>query len=84
MLPFLDLMVIVEVNGKQIHEILEACIADYPQLSGFFPCVSGIAFKFNPNKEKLSRIDKAKLFVNEKPVDYEKKYSLATNYFFTK
>ena len=43
--------------------------------------ISGIKFVFDSEKEPFHRILKEDIIVNKDPLDYEKKYRMATKYY---
>lgn len=55
-LPFNDRIVLALYTGKELLELLECSVAQYPQLAGSFCQVSGISFSFDPRREKGNRI----------------------------
>lgn len=58
MLPMRDIILVVELNGKQIHEALESGVSKYPSFEGRFPMVSNIKFTFDAAKPPMQRIKK--------------------------
>jgi len=77
-LPMVDQTMVIEVNGKQIHDALENGVSMYPKLEGRFPQVSGITFKFDPSKPAGARIVPGSVTVKGAPLDNGKQYTLAT------
>lgn len=78
-LPFGNYVVMKEVKGEDIFKAIEHGISSYPELSGSFPHVAGITFKFDPNKEAGNRLIEVKVKGN--PIVLDKAYKLATNDF---
>ena len=48
LLPFLNVLVMLEVPGKVLRDVLERSVAVYPQEFGGFLQVSGLTFVFDP------------------------------------
>ena len=82
-LPFNNPIVKVEVTGKTLKEILEHGVArsgtGEDGEPGRFPQVSGLSFKFDTTKPAGSRTSEIK--IGGKPLDENKKYTLATSDF---
>ncbi|CEM27002.1 unnamed protein product [Vitrella brassicaformis CCMP3155] len=57
MLPMMDEMCVLEVNGRQLHAALENGVSLVPRFEGRFPQVSGIRFGFDPSKPAGSRVE---------------------------
>lgn len=77
--PFGNTVEVREMTGKALLEALELSVSAYPEASGGFLQVSGITFKFNPEKEAGSRVLSVK--VNGKDLSLTKKYTVAMNNF---
>ena len=45
----MDALVLIDVDGEQIHSALENGVSQWPKLEGRFPQVSGIKFAFDPS-----------------------------------
>lgn len=45
-LPFMESILVIEMNGEQVHRALENGVSQYPKLEGRFPQVSGLRFSF--------------------------------------
>ena len=43
----MDPLVLIDVDGQQIHSALENGVSQWPKLEGRFPQVSGITFAFD-------------------------------------
>jgi 2',3'-cyclic-nucleotide 2'-phosphodiesterase (5'-nucleotidase family) len=56
LLPFLNLLVMVEVPGKVLLEVLERSVSVYPRESGGFLQVSGLSFVFDPARPPGQRV----------------------------
>lgn len=74
--PFGNQLQVVEIPGKNIREMLEHGVFEYPDTFGGFLQVSGIRFEFFTNNPIGSRI--GEIFVNNVPLDENKIYTLAT------
>lgn len=77
--PFGNLVVMLEVTGQAIKDALEVGVSLYPETSGGFPQVGGMAYTFDPEKAPGERI--VELLIGGEPADMEKTYKLATNDF---
>nr|MBA2736924.1 5'-nucleotidase C-terminal domain-containing protein [Pyrinomonadaceae bacterium] len=71
----------VEITGKTLREVLEHGVARSAEASepGRFPQVSGLSFKFDASKPVGNRV--TEILVGGKPLDENKKYTLATSEF---
>ena len=80
-LPFKNKMVKVEVTGATLRAALEHGVSRSAEDSqpGGFPQVSGIQFSFDASRKPGSRLVDVK--VNGRPLDDNKKYTLATSSF---
>lgn len=56
MLPMLDPLVVVQVTGQQVLQVLENGVSMFPRLEGRFLQVSGIRLEFNPSEPPGKRI----------------------------
>ena len=74
--PFGNQLQVVEISGVKIREMLEHSVSGYPDTVGGFLQVSGLRFNFYTNNPVGSRI--SDIFVNNKPLDDDKIYTLAT------
>ncbi|CRG90934.1 Trifunctional nucleotide phosphoesterase protein YfkN [Talaromyces islandicus] len=74
--PFEDPVVVLRLSGKSLVDALENGVSQLPALEGRFPQVSNITFEFTASAPPGSRINWVK--VGGEPVDYERKYTLAT------
>lgn len=77
--PFGNKLVKLEIDGKNIRELLEHSVEFYPYPFGGFMNVSGMTFSFNPDKPKGQRV--SNILVNGEPLDEDKTYTLATTDF---
>lgn len=74
--PFEDPVVLLRIRGDALFEALENGVSQLPKLEGRFTQVSNISFGYMPSAPPGSRITWAK--VGGKPIDYDRKYVLAT------
>jgi len=77
--PFTNTIASIEITGQELMDALEHGVELYPEEAGWFPQISGMSMKFDPNKEKGSRV--LEVVVGGKPFDINGKYILATNDF---
>jgi len=77
--PFTNTLAVIEVTGEEIKAALEHGVDLYPEQAGHFPHVSGMTYKFDPNKPVGERI--VEVLVNGEPLVMDKKYTLVTNDF---
>ena len=78
-LPFGNFIVTKKLKGSEIKDVLEHGVKDAPEAAGQFTHVSGVTFKFDPEKEALKRVHSVK--VNGEKIDMDKEYLVATNDF---
>ncbi|MDR0987763.1 MAG: 5'-nucleotidase C-terminal domain-containing protein [Ruminococcus sp.] len=76
-LPFLNFILMAEVDGKTLRETLEHSVSSYPEETGGFLQVSGVSFSFNPDAEPGSRI--SEITIGDTPLDDGTVYKVATN-----
>ena len=74
--PFEDPVVLLRVRGDALFEALENGVSQLPKMEGRFTQVSNLSFGYLPSAPPGSRITWAK--VDGKPIDYNRKYTLAT------
>ena len=74
--PFEDPVVVLRVKGQAIWDALENGVSLYPALEGRFPQVSNLVFKFDPRKDKGSRVLSVDL--GGSPIQADKDYVIAT------
>jgi 2',3'-cyclic-nucleotide 2'-phosphodiesterase (5'-nucleotidase family) len=77
LLPFLNVLVMLEVPGKVLTDVLERSVAGYPREFGGFLQVSGLTFVFDPDRPAGQRV--VRILVGGQPLDPERRYTLATN-----
>lgn len=80
-LPFNNAVLKVELTGKTLREVIEHGVAQSAESSepGEFPQVSGMSYKFDAAKPSGNRV--TEILVGGKPLDDNKKYTLATSEF---
>lgn len=71
-LPFMDAVVVIEINGKDLLDALEHGVSSYPALDGRFPQVSGLRFAFDKTKPPKQRVDQRLVIVNDEFLDLNK------------
>ena len=77
-LPFSNYLITIETKGINIIEALERGLRAYPNgTNGAFLHVSGIQFVFNSSKPPGERV--VEVIYNEKPIDPDVTYILATS-----
>jgi 2',3'-cyclic-nucleotide 2'-phosphodiesterase (5'-nucleotidase family) len=77
LLPFLNVLVKLELPGKVLLEVLERSVGTYPREFGGFLQVSGLTMVFDPSRPPGQRV--VRVLVDGEPLDPERRYSLATN-----
>ena len=77
LLPFLNVLVMLEVPGKVLLDVLERSVAVFPREFGGFLQVSGLSFVFDPARPAGQRV--VRVLVGGQPLDPERRYTLATN-----
>jgi len=75
LLPFGNVVVVLEVTGRQLREALEHGLAQRDREGGGFLQIGGIALTFDPSRAAGSRIVTAK--VGDAPLDPERRYTAA-------
>ncbi|HOC53082.1 MAG TPA: 5'-nucleotidase C-terminal domain-containing protein [Caldisericia bacterium] len=78
-LPFDNLIVKIEVTGKDIVEAIENGVSQVETAQGRFPQISGLVVKVNKNKPPMSRV--VEVLFNGEPIELDKIYTVATNDF---
>lgn len=63
-LPYFDDIVIKEVSGQDILDVLEFGVSNLPKSSGRFPLVSGITYDVDTSFNSTALIDASGFFVN--------------------
>lgn len=76
-LPFGNTTVKLEVTGAQVKEALENGFSQFEAGAGRFPQISGMRIKYDTTKPAGSRV--TEILVDGKPIDPQRKYTLATN-----
>lgn len=76
-LPAQDEIIIKEIKGSKLVEVLEHSISKYPENASFFPQLSGIKIIFAEIEGAANKI--LKVLVNSKPLKENKYYLIATN-----
>lgn len=80
--PFEDVVMLLVLDGRGILQCLENGVSRAPAQDGRFAHVSGLTFKFDPSREKNSRVVECR--VGTDLLDPDKMYTLATNGFLSK
>jgi len=79
-LPFNDNSVVMkEVSGQVLKDILEHGVSQYPEQLAAFPQLSGVTLVFDPNQAAGNRV--IKVTVGSEPLQLDRKYLLATKDF---
>ena len=73
LLPFLNVLVMLEVPGKVLLDVLERSVAVYPREFGGFLQVSGLSFVFDPARPPGQRV--VRVLVGGQPLDPERRYT---------
>jgi len=71
-------MVTLQGTGAQLLKLLENGVSKVPGFEGWFPCVAGVRFKFNPHLPEHGWIDPNDVTVESIPLDLEKLYTITT------
>jgi 2',3'-cyclic-nucleotide 2'-phosphodiesterase (5'-nucleotidase family) len=79
LLPFLNVLVKLEVTGQVLLAVLERSVGLYPRENGGFLQVSGLTFSFDPSRPAGARV--VRVLVGGTPLDPARRYTLATNNF---
>ena len=80
--PIANTITRLKMNGKLIIDCLENGVSQYPKYEGRFPCVSGIKFKFDPERPSGERILMDSITdAAGNQFDLEKDYIVATKSF---
>ncbi|MBI3454724.1 MAG: 5'-nucleotidase C-terminal domain-containing protein [Candidatus Rokubacteria bacterium] len=77
LLPFLNVLVKLEVTGATLLAALERSVSAYPGETGGFLQVSGMTVAFDPARPASERV--VRLTVGGAPVDLGRHYTVATN-----
>ena len=83
LLPYDNYVMVVDITGQELVDLLAACTQFIPVENGDFPQVSGIKFTINSSEKDLSKRILDLTVLNKQtgdyePVDLQKTYSLAT------
>ncbi|MGB9844026.1 5'-nucleotidase C-terminal domain-containing protein [Thermodesulfovibrio yellowstonii] len=78
-LPFDNVIVKLELTGKDILDALENGFSQVEAGAGRFPQVSGLVVKVNKKNPPMKRV--VEVLINGKPLDLNKIYTVATNDF---
>jgi 2',3'-cyclic-nucleotide 2'-phosphodiesterase/3'-nucleotidase len=77
LLPFLNVLVMLEVPGKVLLDVLERSVGVFPREFGGFLQVSGLNLVFDPARPAGQRV--VRVLVGGQPLDPERRYTVATN-----
>ena len=77
LLPFLNVLVKLEVTGTTLLSALERSVHALPQESGGFLQVSGLTVTFDPRRAPGERV--VRVLVGGSPLDPQRRYTVATN-----
>ena len=77
LLPFLNVLVKLEVPGRVLRAVLEHSVAEHPREFGGFLQVSGLVLTFDPGRPPGQRV--VQVVVGGQPLEPERRYTLATN-----
>lgn len=77
MIPFTVPICLLKLTGQQILTMLETSVSMLPSLSGRFLQVSYISFSFDISKPAGQRVVQDSVMIGGKPVEKEKKYTVA-------
>ena len=83
MLPWIDLIIQLEITGEHLYKVLENSISKYPALEGRFPAISGISFEFDPKKEPMNRISFESIKIKKEPLDLKRTYTIAASHWIS-
>ena len=81
-LPFGNRAVVVEIAGRDLRRALEEGLAQWPNISGRFPQVSGIALEVDARRAPGERI--VAIAVGGVALDPDRRYRVATNDFLAR
>ncbi|GHH97431.1 5'-nucleotidase C-terminal domain-containing protein [Neobacillus kokaensis] len=82
-MPFANLLVTLDLTGQEIWDALEHSVSRVESGAGQFMQVSGLQFKYDPNKQAYDRVWEVNVKTADgyEPIDLKKTYSVATNAF---
>ncbi|WP_068437627.1 bifunctional UDP-sugar hydrolase/5'-nucleotidase [Magnetospirillum sp. XM-1] len=75
-MPFGNTVMLVEISGAQLLNVLEFTLSAVEAKAGRFPQVSGLSISYDPARPPGKRIVKA--MAGPKPLDLKRRYRLAT------
>lgn len=78
-LPFLNQVVVLEVSGHTLREVLEEGLSRAPEPSGSFPQVSGMKLRYDIRRPAGQRL--VELLIGGEPLEEDRRYRLAVNGF---
>jgi 2',3'-cyclic-nucleotide 2'-phosphodiesterase (5'-nucleotidase family) len=78
-LPFENYVVVLEVSGETIREMLELSVSTVEAGHGRFLQVSGLSFTYDPEAEPGNRV--RDIAIDGQPLEPQASYTLATNSF---
>ncbi|KAF7234475.1 hypothetical protein EG68_11902 [Paragonimus skrjabini miyazakii] len=78
LIPKLTPIVVLEVTGADLIEVLENAVSQVPELNGRFVQVSKIKFAYHSNYPQGERLEESMLLISGRPVNREQCYRLAT------
>ncbi|MFS0636374.1 5'-nucleotidase C-terminal domain-containing protein [Mesobacillus foraminis] len=81
--PFGNLLVTLDLTGKEIYEALEHSVSNVENAAGAFLQVSGVKFKYDGAKPAYDRVWSVEVQTDNgfEPIDLAKTYTVATNAF---
>ena len=80
MLPYPDVLTVLEVSGSLIKEALEHSVSYYPQAEGNWLAVSGLKFTFDGSRPVGERIKPEDIMLpSGASIDLAAKYTMAVN-----
>lgn len=79
LLPFTNELVAIELTGAELHAALENGVSMVEQNAGRFPQISGMRFRYAPNRPSGQRV--LEVSVGDAPLEPERRYSLGTTDF---
>ncbi|KAF7256500.1 hypothetical protein EG68_06310 [Paragonimus skrjabini miyazakii] len=77
-LPSSTPIVVLEVTGADLIEVLENGVSQVPKLDARFPQVSKITFAYHEDRPKGHFVDRSSIYIDGKPLVRERCYWLAT------
>jgi len=76
LLPMVDELCVIQMTGTQLLSALENGVSQYPRLEGRFPQLSGVSFKFDPDKDAGRRVVEGSVKVGGEAMELDRKYSV--------